>query len=52
MALDYPSLGGTHTSAPGNLMQVETRPGNTRLTPAQCDGLRAKGQANGRLRVN
>lgn len=43
---------GSHSEAPGNLMRAETSPGATRLTPAQCERLRARGQANGLLGVN
>jgi hypothetical protein len=43
---------GAHSDAPGNLMRPETSPADTALTPAQCARLRAKGEANGLLRVN
>lgn len=40
---------GEHSEAPDNLMRVETAPRNTRLSAAQCDRLRARGEANGLL---
>ena len=43
---------GAHSDVPGNLMRAETSPANTRLTPAQCARLRARGEANGLLGVN
>lgn len=43
---------GSHSEAPGNLMRPETSPDATRLTQAQCERLRARGQANGLLGVN
>ena len=41
---------GEHSDAPDNLMRADTAPGNTRLTPEQCDSIIAIGQANGLLR--
>jgi hypothetical protein len=43
---------GEHSDEPGNLMREETSPENTRLTPAQCERLRARGEANGLLRIS
>jgi hypothetical protein len=40
---------GEHSDEPGNLMRDETSPDNTRLTAAQCDSLRSRGEANGLL---
>jgi Cu/Ag efflux protein CusF len=40
---------GAHSDAPENLMRAETSPRNTRLTPAQCEGVRSHGAANGLL---
>ena len=40
---------GEHSGEPGNLMGEETLPQNTRLTAAQCERLRARGEANGLL---
>jgi hypothetical protein len=40
---------GDHSAEPGNLMRAETSPQNTRLSDAQCDRLRARGEANGLL---
>ena len=40
---------GAHSTEPGNLMNEDTDPGNTRLTPAQCETLRARGEANALL---
>ena len=40
---------GDHSEEPGNLMQAETSPENTRLSDAQCQRLRARGEANGLL---
>ena len=40
---------GEHTDEPGNLMRAETAPGNTRLSPAQCERMRSRGEANGLL---
>jgi hypothetical protein len=41
---------GEHSDEPGNLMRAETSPRNTRLTEAQCERLRSRGEANGLLR--
>jgi hypothetical protein len=40
---------GAHSEAPGNLMRAQTSPGDTRLTGAQCERLRSRGEANGLL---
>ncbi len=40
---------GDHSEEPGNLMQPYSAPENTRLTAAQCERLRARGEANGLL---
>jgi hypothetical protein len=40
---------GEHSDAPGNLMRAETSPADTRLTPVQCERMRAHGSANGLL---
>jgi len=40
---------GEHSQEPGNLMRDETTPGNTKLSEAQCQRLRANGKANGLL---
>lgn len=40
---------GDHSIEPGNLMQTETSPANTRLTPAQCERMRTRGEAHGLL---
>ena len=40
---------GEHSNEPGNLMLPETSPANTRLSPAQCERLRARGTANSLL---
>lgn len=40
---------GEHSDEPGNLMREETSPQNTRLTAAQCERLRQRGEANGLL---
>ena len=40
---------GQHTDEPGNLMRAETAPENTRLTPAQCELMRSRGEAHGLL---
>lgn len=40
---------GDHSNEPGNLMRTETSPENTRLSNAQCDRLRTRGEANGLL---
>jgi hypothetical protein len=40
---------GAHSTEIGNLMNEDTDPGNTRLTPAQCETLRARGEANALL---
>lgn len=40
---------GEHSDEPGNLMREETSPQNARLTPAQCERLRQRGEANGLL---
>jgi hypothetical protein len=42
---------GEHTDELGNLMRAETAPENARLNPAQCERMRARGEANGLLRV-
>jgi hypothetical protein len=41
---------GEHSDAPANLMRAETSPGNTVLTPDQCERIRMQGEANGLLR--
>ncbi len=38
---------GEHSDEPGNLMRAETAPQDTGLTPAQCERMRARGEANG-----
>lgn len=40
---------GDHSDEPENLMRAATSPRNTRLTPAQCERLRSRGEANGLL---
>jgi hypothetical protein len=40
---------GTHSTEPGNLMQEETSASSERLSSAQCEQLRATGEANGLL---
>jgi hypothetical protein len=40
---------GDHSNAPDNLMRADTAPGNTNLTPEQCNSIVAIGQANGLL---
>lgn len=40
---------GEHSSDPGNLMHSESSQTNTRLTDAQCQRIRARGEANGLL---
>jgi len=40
---------GAHSEEPGNLMQSETTPENTRLTETQCARLRATAERNGLL---
>ena len=40
---------GAHPEEPGNLMREDTAPGNTRLSPAQCEQMRRNGTANGWL---
>ena len=40
---------GDHSNEPGNLMREETSPRNTRLSEAQCERLRSRGEANGLL---
>lgn len=40
---------GEHSQAPGNLMREDTAPGNTALSPAQCERMRENGTANGWL---
>jgi len=35
-----------HAEEPGNLMHEDTAPGNTRLSPAQCERMRVNGTAN------
>jgi len=37
---------GAHSRELGNLMNEDTDPGNTRLSPAQCEALRTRGEAN------
>jgi hypothetical protein len=44
------SNSGDHSNEPGNLMRTETAPENTRLTEAQCQLIRSRGEANGLLR--
>ena len=41
---------GGHSEEPGNLMRMDTDPENTRLNDAQCQRLRATGEANGLLK--
>jgi hypothetical protein len=41
---------GEHSNEPGNLMREETTPRNARLSQAQCERLRSKGEANGLLK--
>jgi len=41
---------GEHSKVPGNLMQADTSPKNTHLTPAQCEQVRSRGEAHGLLR--
>jgi len=40
---------GEHPDEPGNLMYEDTAPGNTRLSPQQCEQMRENGTANGWL---
>ncbi|HYC44640.1 MAG TPA: hypothetical protein VED01_04050 [Burkholderiales bacterium] len=40
---------GAHSTETRNLMRAETAPGNDRLTRAQCDLIRSRGEANGLL---
>lgn len=40
---------GDHSEEPENLMRAETSPRNTRLTAAQCEQLRSRGEAAGLL---
>ena len=40
---------GEHSGEAGNLMQIETSPQNTVLSPAQCERIVARGEANGLL---
>jgi hypothetical protein len=40
---------GEHSIEPGNLMRDETAPGNTLLTPAQCERMTGTGERNGLL---
>jgi hypothetical protein len=40
---------GEHSEEPGNLMRYDLAPGDTRLTGAQCDLMRRRGEANGLL---
>ena len=40
---------GDHSVEPGNLMLPESAPQNTRLSAAQCERLRERGEANGLL---
>ena len=40
---------GDHVTVAGNLMNEDTSPANTRLTPAQCERLRSRGEAGGLL---
>lgn len=42
---------GEHSEEPGNLMNAETAPENTRLTRDQCERLRGDAAANGLLRA-
>jgi hypothetical protein len=44
------SNSGEHSHQPGNLMRIETAPGNDKLTAAQCERLRSLGEANGLLK--
>lgn len=41
---------GEHDETPGNLMNSDTRPDNTQLTPAQCALIRGNGEGHGLLR--
>jgi hypothetical protein len=41
---------GEHSDEPGNLMRTRTAPGSDQLTPAQCERLRLRGEANGLLK--
>ena len=41
---------GDHTDEPGNLMRAETSPSQHRLTAAQCDLMRSRGETNGLLK--
>jgi len=40
---------GEHSAETGNLMRPETLPENNRLSAAQCERLRARGEANALL---
>lgn len=40
---------GRHVDTPDNLMRADTAPGNTGLTPRQCDAIVEKGLENGLL---
>jgi hypothetical protein len=40
---------GEHSEESGNLMRAETSPQNTHLSEAQCERMRARGEANGLL---
>ena len=40
---------GEHSEEPGNLMRAETLPENSRLSDAQCQRLRTRGETNGLL---
>lgn len=41
---------GDHTDEPGNLMRAETSASNNKLTAAQCDLMRSRGETNGLLK--
>ena len=41
---------GDHSTEPGNLMRYDLGPEDTRLTDAQCQRIRARGEANGLLK--
>lgn len=40
---------GDHSDEPGNLMRYDLAPADTRLTDAQCERMRSRGEANGLL---
>lgn len=41
---------GAHSDEPGNLMAVETSKDNTKLSAAQCERFRSRGETNGLLK--